>query len=110
MFASATLVACGGKKEDKANPPPSAGSALVAPADAAALADATEPDAAALPDAEILDAAMPADAAVHATKHRSIDKQHEQQRQELQQQRHELQQEHMHAKPYGAPPARRRLV
>ncbi len=96
IFASAaTLAACGGKKQE----PPASGSSAPAPtptpttqaADAAPTPDAALADAAPPPDAAPVDAGKP-DAPVHHLKH--VPPPHD----------------HPIPKPYGAPPARRRVV
>ena len=107
VFASAaTLAACGGKKEEQAKPPAGSGSAtgsaeaVPAAADAAPTPDAALADAA---EAAPADAAAPPDA---GDLHKPIDKKHVKKKPD--EAAHPP--VHPNPKPYGAPPARKRIV
>jgi hypothetical protein len=102
VFASAaTLAACGGKKDDKPKEQP--GSAVVAPAEAPSDAPPPMPADASAPEDALADAAGAADAAADAGTDAGVHK-HQLDK------RHIKVNHHINAKPYGAPPARRRVV
>jgi hypothetical protein len=119
---SAALVACGGKKD--APPSPKTGSAEHLDQDFNQLLGSAEGSAApqAAADAAVaVDAALPIDAGLSDEERtrqlqRAQQEQQDQQRKKQQQQEQQRQQEiqrqdwHNVAKPYGAPPARRRVV